>query len=51
MQNILINKLHEYIREYNPDLLMQLEEEGAVTEYLSDKVDALNAIINQSDKE
>ena len=51
MHDILINKLYEYIKENNPDLLMQLEEEGGVTEYLSDKVDAVNAIISQQDKE
>ena len=32
MQQTLMNKLHEYIRENNPDLLFQLEEDKKVTE-------------------
>lgn len=51
MQDILINKLHEYIRENNPDLLLQLEEDGKVTEYLSNKVSTVNALLNQLNKE
>ncbi len=51
MKEVLINKLLEYIRENNPDLLMQLEEEGKVTEYLSNKLSTVNALLNQSDKE
>ena len=50
MKEILINKLHEYIKENNPDVLLQLEEDGKVTEYLSDKVSAVNALLNQLDK-
>ena len=50
MKEILINKLHEYIRENNPDVLLQLEEDGKVTEYLSDKVSTVNALRNQLDK-
>ena len=45
MQDILINKLHQYIRENNPDLLLQLEEDRKVTEYLSNKVNATAPII------
>lgn len=45
MQQILINKLHEYIRENNPDILMQLEADGKVTEYLYIKVNAAAATI------
>jgi len=51
MQNILIYKLHEYIREYNPDLLMQLEEDGKVTEYLFNRVSTVSALLNQLNKE
>ena len=47
MQQILINKLHEYIRENNPDLLFQLEEDRKVTEYLSDKISTVSALIKQ----
>ena len=50
MKEILINKLHEYIKENNPDLLLQLEEDGKVTEYLSGRVSTVNALLNQFDK-
>ena len=51
MKDILIKKLHEYIRENNPDVLLQLEEEGKVTEYLSDKVSSLNALLIELSRE
>ena len=47
MQEILMKKLHNYISENNPDLLLQLEEDGKVTEYLSNKVNTVNAFIKQ----
>ena len=47
MQQALITKLHEYIRENNPDLLFQLEEDRKVTEYLSDKISSVSALIKQ----
>ncbi len=50
MQAILINKLHEYITENNPDILLQLEESGSVTEYLSNKVSTVNALLDQFEK-
>lgn len=50
MQEILINKFHEYIRENNPDTLLRLEEEGSVTKYISDKVTAAIALLNQAAK-
>ncbi len=49
MKKILINKLHEYIRENNPDLLFQLEEDGKVAEYLSNKISTVSALIRQID--
>lgn len=49
MKKILFNKLHEYIRENNPDLLFQLEEGRKVTEYLSDKISTVSAMIRQKD--
>ncbi|MEO6328742.1 MAG: DUF1896 family protein [Ginsengibacter sp.] len=47
MQEALISKLHEYIRQNNPDVLLQLEEAGTVTGYLSNKVSTVNASLNQ----
>ena len=49
MQQTLMNKLHEYIRENNPDLLFQLEEDKKVTEYLSDKISTVSVLIKQMD--
>ena len=49
MKKVLINKLHEYIRENNPDLLFQLEEDKKVTEYLSDKISTVSALIKQTE--
>ena len=50
MKENITGKLLEYIRENNPDLLMQLEEDGKVSEYLSDKVSTVNALIDQQDE-
>ena len=48
---MLIDKLHRYLKENNPDLLLQLEEDGKVTEYLSNKINAIEGLLNQPDKE
>lgn len=50
MEEILINKLHQYIRENNPDVLVHLEEDGVLSEYLASKVNAVYTLINQLDK-
>jgi hypothetical protein len=50
MKDILINKLLEYIREYNPDVLFLLEEEGKLRDYLYGKVASVNSLLNQMDK-
>jgi len=47
MQDILINKLHEYVKENNPDVLIPLEESGGVMQYLKNKVNALNDLLEQ----
>ena len=47
MKKILFNKLLEYIRENNPDLLFQLEEDRKLTDYLSDKISTVSALIRQ----
>ena len=48
MKDVLIKKLHEYIKEKNPDLLMKLGEDGKVTEYLLIKISSVDALINQN---
>ncbi|KAA9038703.1 DUF1896 domain-containing protein [Ginsengibacter hankyongi] len=51
MQKILIKKLHDYIRENNPDILVQLEEEKKVTEYLSDKIKLVDGLLQETGKQ
>ena len=51
MRQILITKLHEYMKQNNPDLLVQLEEDGKVIEYLSAKINVVAASINKAEKE
>jgi hypothetical protein len=51
MKETLVNKLLQYIRENNPDLLLQLEEESKVREYLSDKMCQVDTLLNQSEKD
>ena len=47
MQQTLINKLHKYIAENNPDLLFELEEDRKVAAYLLDKITTVNSLIKQ----
>lgn len=47
MEGTLINNLYKYIKENNPDILMELEEAGNTTRYLSDKVNSVNSLIIQ----
>lgn len=47
MQEILIRKLHEYIQENNPDLLVTLQEENRVTDYLQECVASVDELIHQ----
>jgi hypothetical protein len=45
MQEILLNKLLEYLRENNPDILFQLEQEAGLTNYLTDKVSSVMEMV------
>jgi hypothetical protein len=51
MRDILINKLYEYLRENNPDVLMPLEDDGSVIQYLKNKVNAIKDLLEQLQKE
>lgn len=51
MHGILINNLYQYIKENNPDILMELEEAGNTTKYLSDKVSSIDSLIVQLSEE
>ena len=53
MQELLINKLHQYISENNPDLLIMLEEKNETTLYLNRKIQSIDNLIaelTQDDK-
>ena len=47
MQQILIAKLHEYITQNNADLLITLQQEGGVSSYLKDKVEAAGPLVDE----
>jgi hypothetical protein len=47
MKGTLINNLYQYIRANNPDILLDLEETGNVTSYLSDKVSSVDYLYKQ----
>ena len=51
MQDTLITNLYQYIKENNPDVLMELEESGGVTNYLSEKVSTVDSLLEQLTKE
>lgn len=47
MKATLINNLYQYIKENNPDLLLELEETGTTTKYLTDKVTSIDFLLKQ----
>ena len=47
MQEILIRKLLDYIQDNNPELLLTLEEENRVTDYLYENVASIGGLLNQ----
>ena len=47
MQENLINKLHEYITQNNPDLLLTLQEKNGVTSYLINKTSIIKDLLAQ----
>jgi Domain of unknown function (DUF1896) len=51
MQGTLINNLYSFIKTNNPDVLMELEETGSLTKYLSDKVSTADTLLEQLEKE
>ena len=51
MQDLLINRLHEYLRQNNPDILFELEEKNAVTLFLTDRVNGLCDLLMQLEEE
>lgn len=47
MQTLLIEKLHSYIVRNNPDLLLALQSESSMTEYLRSKVNGIQPMIDE----
>ena len=47
MQQILIAKLHEFITQNNPDLIIALQQANTVSSFLKDKVDATGPLIDE----
>lgn len=46
MQEVLIHKLFIYTRDNNPELLLQLQGEKSLTDWLIQKVEAIDGTIN-----
>lgn len=51
MQDILTDKLYKYLEQNNPDILIALEEDCAVTKYLSDKISTIDSLVAQLQSE
>ena len=47
MQETLLRKLHEYIRDNNPDFLLTLQDENRLTDYLNESVASVDGLIHQ----
>jgi hypothetical protein len=51
MQEVLKNKLHRYISDNNPDLLLSLQEKKQTTLYLTNKVNEINGLLKNLEHE
>jgi hypothetical protein len=47
MKGLLMNKLLEYIRDNNPDILFELEAKGTLVIWLSEKISVVDSLIQQ----
>ncbi|MGI8636108.1 MAG: hypothetical protein ACR2KZ_11970, partial [Segetibacter sp.] len=47
MQQILIDKLHQYITQNNPDLLIALQQESKVSSFLKAKVESVSPLVDE----
>lgn len=47
MQETLIRRLHDYMRVNNPDMLVKLQAEGKVTDFLKNKVSGIDSLLNE----
>lgn len=46
MEEILKIKLWHYIQKYNPELMISLQEENAVMDYLNKKMDSIKSLLS-----
>lgn len=51
MQEFLTNKLHQYISENNPDLLIVLEEKNETGSFINSKVKGIESLLTELKKE
>ena len=51
MYDTLEHKLHNYIRENNPDILLTREAESSISKYISSKVNSVNELLEQLQNE
>ena len=47
MQEVLTEKLHQYIKGNSPDLLITLQQERSISHYLEEKVAAIDPLLNE----
>jgi hypothetical protein len=47
MQQVLLEKLHQYLINNNVDLLIALQQENKVGSYLKDKVDSVGPLVEE----
>jgi len=47
MQEVLIKKLHQYIADNNPDLLVTLQPDGTLSNYLKERVASIDLLLNE----
>jgi hypothetical protein len=47
MKAILANKLYEYLRDNNPDILFRLSETNSTDSYIKENLDAVESLIQQ----
>ena len=47
MQEVLIAKLHRYVTDNHPDLLITLQQNGSVSGYLTGKITVIDLLINE----
>ena len=47
MQEVLMARLHQYITDNHPDLLITLQHEGRVSGYLKERVTGIDPILNE----